>query len=105
MRKLNFNVKNQMIEKDSSCDFCGIVSGTSGYLYASFDFSKEWDGLVKVAEFRRYETSQCFPEMVINGMCEIPKEVLDGKRWCVDVVGKNEDTRITTNKCYVNQEV
>lgn len=105
MRKLKFNVNEQMIEKDGSCDFSGIVSGTSGYLYACFNFSREWSGMGKVAEFRRYETSECFPALISNSMCEIPKEVLAGKRFCVNVVGKNGDKILTTNKCFVNQEV
>ena len=51
MRTLRFTVDSQKIRHDPNCDFSGLVSGTAGYLKASFKFSKEWSGMVKVAEF------------------------------------------------------
>lgn len=42
MRTLKFIVNAQKLEKDPSCDFSGIVSGTKGYLEAEFSVSKEW---------------------------------------------------------------
>ena len=47
MRILRFTVDAQKISPDPDCDFSGLVSGTAGYLKASFKFSKEWSGMVK----------------------------------------------------------
>lgn len=85
-------------------DFSNIVSGSAGYLKCEFSFCSEWDGLLKVAEFRRYENGDCFPVKIENGSCEVPPEVLGGRKWYVNVVGKYISTKITTNKCCINQE-
>ncbi|MEE0782145.1 MAG: hypothetical protein U0M78_10995 [Sellimonas sp.] len=104
-RILAFNVVGQQIKKDPECDFDNIVSGTSGYLYARFTFSREWAGTVKVAEFRQYVTDDCYPVKIVNGICEIPKEVLSGRYWHVTVVGKHGELKLTTGKEKVMQEV
>lgn len=104
MRTLKFDIVGQIIEKNQKCDFSGIVPGTAGYLQAEFSFSREWAGTVRVAEFRHYETSECYPVKIVNGRCTIPAEVLASKTWLVDVVGKRGDMRLTTNKCKVRQE-
>lgn len=104
MRTLRFVVRAQQISQDPGCDFSGIVPGTASYLQAEFSFSQEWTGTVKVAEFRRYETSECYPVKIVNGRCEIPAEALTGKTWMVNVVGKRGEMILTTNKCKVRQE-
>ena len=104
MRTLRFQVRSQQISPDPDCDFAGIVPGTAGYLQAEFSFSSEWQDTVKVAEFRRFETSECYPVKIVNGRCMIPSEVLTGKTWLLDVVGKRGDMILTTNKCKVRQE-
>ena len=58
MRVLKFDANGQKLKKESSCDFSGIVPGTSGYLKASFSFSAEWTGMVKVAEFRKLTSDE-----------------------------------------------
>lgn len=101
MKFLNFKVKDQDIQKDG--DFSRIASGTSGYLYAKFSFSKEWIGAVKVAEFRKFlQDPVSVP--VKNNICEIPAEVLDERRFFVRVVGKKGNMKIRTNECDVTQE-
>ena len=95
-------VQGQQLEKSNSCDFNGIVANTSGYLKASFEFSKEWDGCKKVAVF--YKLDEQFAVPIINKMCEIPKEALTWDSFKVSVVGANENCRITTNKVVVEQE-
>lgn len=105
MRKLKFDVEEQKIKKNDYCDFSNIVSGTKGYLFAKFSFSNEWIGMVKVAEFRRFENSECYSVKIVNGMCEIPSEVLSRKRWFLNVVGKKKNIILTTNKISVSQEV
>ena len=104
MRTLRFSVDSQKIRHDPNCDFSGLVSGTAGYLKASFKFSVEWRGLAKVAEFRRYSTDEVFPAKIINGECEIPAEALRGKKWYVNVVGKRGNIRMTTDRAEVKQE-
>lgn len=51
MRILKFKVENQKIYQDPSCDFTGLVKGTSGYLKAFFSFSPEWNGCKIAASF------------------------------------------------------
>lgn len=104
MRTLRFVVDAQKISPDPSCDFSGIVPGTAGYLHAAFEFSVEWRGLAKVAEFRRYSTDEVFPAKIINGECVIPAETLRGKKWYVNVVGKRGNIRMTTDRAEVKQE-
>lgn len=104
VRTLRFQVRGQQISPDPDCDFSGIVPGTAGYLQAEFSFSPEWRYTVKVAEFRRYETSEYYPVKIVSGRCTIPAEVLAGKAWLVNIVGKRGDMVITTNKCKVRQE-
>ncbi len=38
MRILKFIVNKQKIRPDPTCDFSGLIKGTSGYLKASFSF-------------------------------------------------------------------
>lgn len=104
MRTLKFAVNAQNISPDPNCDFSGIVPGTAGYLYATFEFSAEWRGLAKVAEFRRYDIDEAIPAKIVNGKCEIPAETLRGKKWYVNVVGKRGNIRITTDRAEVKQE-
>ena len=104
MRTLRFSVDSQKIRHDPNCDFSGLVSGTAGYLKASFKFSKEWSGMVKVAEFRKYTCDSPIPVPIIRGECMVPKEVTGGKVWHVKIVGKKGDMILATGNCKVDQE-
>lgn len=104
MRTLKFIVNAQKLEKDPSCDLSGIVSGTKGYLFAEFSFSKEWEGTVKVAEFKKRRRSETISVPIINGRCEIPNDVLTGTKFFIRAIGKNGSYKITTNECYIKQE-
>lgn len=104
MRTLRFTVDAQKISPDPACDFSGLVSGTAGYLKASFKFSKEWSGMVKVAEFRKYLCSEPISVPIINNECTVPAEVTDGKAWNVKVIGKRGDVILPTGNCKVEQE-
>ena len=101
MRILHFRIEGQIIKPNG--DFSGIVSGTKQYLYAQFHFSKEWNGAVKVAEFRRF-LQDPISVAVKNNICEIPESVLSGKELYVRVIGKKKEMRIRTNECTVKQE-
>lgn len=102
MRTLNFIVNAQAIEKDPSCDFSGIVSGTKGYLQAEFNVSKEWAGCKMAAVFSCLGKE--YPQPIMNGMCKIPEEALKWDKFGVRVVGQKENYRITTGEIKVNQE-
>lgn len=101
-RLLKFTVTGQKISKDKSCDFSGIIKGTSGYLYASFIFSKEWKGCKVAASFYCLNKEYAVP--VINSQCEIPKEALAWDSFEVKLTGAKENFKITTNKEKVTQE-
>lgn len=105
MRRLRFLIDKQIIMKDKKCDFRNIVMGTSGYLLAEFSFSKEWNGLFKVAEFRKRGEDTYYPVKIIQNKCEVPKEVTDAPVWTVKIVGKHKNTILITNACIIAQEV
>lgn len=104
MRTLKFIVNAQRICEDTACDFSAIVSGTSGYLKASFSFSSDWSGMVKVAEFRKYVCDDPVSVAIINNECMVPTEVTGGKAWYIKVIGKRRDVIIPTENCRVRQE-
>lgn len=104
MRTLKFLVDKQKLTADPSCDFSGLVPGTSNYLFAEFSFSKEWTGTVKVAEFKKRRGGEPISVPIINGRCEIPSEILTGSKFFINVIGKNGSYKITTNECFVKQE-
>lgn len=103
MRTLKFIIDGQIIEKDPSCDFDGIVPGTNGYLQAEFSFSKEWNGMAKVAGFMtRFQEHE--PQVLDDGKtCMIPASALESKRFKIYVVGKKGNVKLTTNKVSVCQ--
>ena len=50
MRILQFRINGQKLSKDG--DFSGLIAGTKGYLYAAYNFDREWDGCKKAAVFK-----------------------------------------------------
>lgn len=104
MRSLKFNVSGQIVSPDQSCDFTGLVPGTEGYLKAEFSFSEEWNGCGKIAEFRRYATSEPVSAKLVGGECVIPAEALIGKSFKVSVIGIRQGFRLQTNMTEVKQD-
>lgn len=106
MRELDFIINKQSIKYGQDCDFSGIVQGTSNYLLAKFSFSKEWNGFVKVAEFRSgmNATNPIFPVAITNGKCLVPSEVTKSRSWSVRIVGKKDKVVLTTKSIRVTQE-
>lgn len=104
MRLLKFNVNSQRISKDPECDFSNLVSGTSGYVRAKFNFSSEWDGYNKTARFFRGHNEHTVP-LDSNNECYIPTEVLTGQSFRVGVIMRRGTSRIPTNQINVRQEV
>ena len=104
MRTLVFNVKKQIIERAQSCDFSGLVAGTSGYLRAKFLFSDDWDGCAKVAGFFSKDGKE-FPPCVLdnNNICNIPEEALQYHEFKIRLYGKRNGYTITTQKIGIKQ--
>ena len=104
MRILKFIVDNQIIKQDPDCDFSNLVPGTEEYLQAEFSFSKEWSGCVKVAAFWSALGREYPPQEIKNGKtCMIPSEALKRRSFKIQVVGKNRNTKLTTNKLQIIQ--
>lgn len=104
MRTLSFIVKNQIIERDPSCDFSGLVAGTSGYLDAKFSFSSDWDGCTKVVGFSTKNGKEFAPCVLSNGnTCHIPDEALEYHEFNIKVYGKKKGCKITTRPISIKQ--
>lgn len=104
MRILEFEVDRQTVRKKTGCDFSGLVAGTSGYLWAKFTFSDDWDGCLKAASFWSPDGKE-HPLMLKNNACEIPREALEQSTFGVSVTGKRGEYGIRTNRVIVKQEV
>lgn len=104
MRILRFIVSGQTIRPDPSCDFSSLVPGTTGYLKAVFTFSEEWRGCAKIAEFRKYASSDPESERLVNDACMIPEKTLIGNKFFISVIGIKPGYRIKTNKVWVKQD-
>lgn len=104
MRTLKFIVDDQIIKQDPSCDFSGLVPGTEEYLKASFSFSPEWNGCVKVAAFYSAFGWEYPPQVLADGAnCMIPAGALKKRSFKIQVIGRKDDFKILTNKVTVDQ--
>lgn len=105
MRVLNYDVDKQVISKDSQCDYSNLVAGSEGYLKLAFNFSKEWDGCVKVVEFKSMRGEEYTPGYLANGhTCPIPSEATANRRFKFRILGKKEGYKITTNYMTISQK-
>lgn len=100
-RDLVFVVKDQELSKDPSCDFSGLVPGSSGYLRAVFTFNGLWGTLAKAAVFSTDSAESAMP--ITNDSCVIPNKVLKEKSFSIRLVGKNSQQMLQTNRLVVNQ--
>ena len=103
MRTLRFLVTGQNIEKDPYCDFSGLFPGTEGYIQAKFSFDGTWNGCGKIAEFRRFSTSEPVSVKLVGDACIIPAEVTAMRSFKVSVVGVRKGYRIQTGNVEVKQ--
>lgn len=101
MRVLDFNVDRQTISKSDTCDFSGLIAGSSGYLFARFKFSQEWTGYHKVAVFSN--KSGEYPTKIRGGICEVPAEALTEDMFKVTVIGKRGSKYLPCDSTSVNQ--
>lgn len=100
MRVLEFNVADQVLKPVG--DFSNLVSGTSGYLKAKFNFSEEWIDCTIAVSF--YSRGQEYAVILKDGSCEIPEEATARKVFYVRVTGVKKNYKITTNKICVRQK-
>lgn len=106
MRILEFNVAKQRLMKKRDCNFSGLVAGSVGYLHAKFYFSEnEWGNCSE--KIARFWLDDCEHAVRLDkaNSCEIPNEVLTGKKFEVSVIGAAPGYQIETNKISVRQEV
>lgn len=104
MRTLVFDVKGQIIQKDASCDFSGLVAGTCGYLEAKFMFSEDWNGCAKVVGFFLNDKTELPPcKLDKDNTCEIPQEVLKYHEFNIVLYGKRENYFIKTRPINIKQ--
>lgn len=104
MRTLKFIVTGQVIKPHPDCDLEGLVPGTDGYLKAEFSFSREWDGYVKVAAFYNALGIEYSPQPLTDGAsCIIPAEALEKRVFKIKIIGKKDQSKLTTNKVAVIQ--
>ena len=84
-----------------------VVADSSGYLQANFQFTEDWDGTNKTAQFKRTESDLITDgkplffneEIDSNGNCIIPWEVLKGEgTFNVNVFGQKTESDGTTVK-------
>lgn len=101
MRVLNFRADGQVLKKDGNFD--DLYPGSAGYLYAEFNCSRDWLGMVKVAEFRLRLKGDPVSVAVINGRCEIPESICAASYFFVRLIGKKGRVRLTTGDCEVKQ--
>ncbi len=104
MRTINFIVEGQIIKLDPQFNCDDLVPGSEGYLRASFDFSSEWNGCTKVAGFYSLLGTEYEPQVLHDGKtCLIPAEALKKCVFKVQVIGRKNELKITTNKVAVKQ--
>lgn len=104
MRTINFIVEGQIISLDPQIDCADLVPGSEGYLRASFTFSPEWDGCEKVAGFYSLLGKEYAPQVLNDGKtCLIPSDALKKRIFKVQLLGKKQNLKLTTNKVVVRQ--
>lgn len=104
MRTLIFDVKGQIIDKNSNCDFSGLVAGTSGYLKARFLFSDDWNGFSKVVGFFSKDNKEFSPCILSKeNECVIPKDALEYHEFKIILYGKKDGVIITTRPITIKQ--
>lgn len=104
MRTLKFIVEDQIVRPDTSCNFSGLVPGTTGYLQAEFTFSKAWDGYAKVVGFYSMMGYEFEPQALEkDGTCMIPADACTRSKFKIQVLGKRGEDTLKTNKLVINQ--
>ena len=91
---LEFSVRGQMIyyqEKNKA------AAGSNNYLYAKFNFSRDWDITPKYAQFYGTDKNSLPIEVQLeNNGCYVPQEIIKSPRFYVSVYCADAVKRITT---------
>lgn len=104
MRTLKFIVEGQVIKPDPNCDFENLIPGTESFIQAQFSFSKEWNQCIKVAAFYSMLGMEYPPQPIKEDLtCMIPIDALRRHKFKVQVIGRNNEIKICTNKVTVEQ--
>ncbi len=90
MITLTFNIDGQIIKRGDSQP---VVSDSIGYVFAEFNFSSDWDGLVKTALFRQGTTE--VEVVLIDDKCEVPTSAMTA--WRDTQVSARAGNRVTAN--------
>lgn len=105
MRTLRFIVEGLVIKPDPACDFSNLTPASEGYLTAEFRFSRDWDGVRKVAAFYSRLGKEYEPQPLSNGRsCTIPSEALAKSIFKVQIKGRKGDLKLCTNRLAVEQK-
>ena len=95
MRVLKFIVEDTTIRKDPTCDFTGLVPGSTEPVRAEFTFSSDWKSKVKVAGFWSIMGAEYEPQAINDdGSCEIPIEALSKLAFKIQVLGQKRGSEI-----------
>ncbi|MCD8208537.1 MAG: hypothetical protein LUD72_11410 [Bacteroidales bacterium] len=94
MRTLQFTVNSQTLSVE---DASGLAVGSENYIEARFVFDSDWANCAKVAEFDEVSV------LLEDDACVIPDAVLLRRKFSVRVVGRDGETKITTNTIVIRQ--
>lgn len=91
MQLLNFNIKNQIIQR--CCSERIVVAKSSGHVYAAFELDEDWDGLDVTAIFENERQDGLYSVPVGKDPVEVPEAVLvtGGLRVSLEGISKGHD--------------
>lgn len=102
MRELKFSINGQKLSKAG--DMSHIIRGSKGYLNCSFTFeSEDWIGYKVAAVFELQDEEYAIP-VNSSGECLVPDEVTDSSYFKLRLVGKKNDSVLTTSRILISQE-
>lgn len=102
MKTLAFTVNGQKLSKKPSILFSRLVAGSTNFYDVTFEFSPEWDSLVKVVKFASGSIEEYIP--LINNTCKIPERITKFHKFNVSIVGATDDVQIMTNVITIAQK-
>ena len=92
-RTLLYKVKGQRLIPVG--DHSGLVSGSTGYLHAKFEFDELWGSCEKRAIFINGAAE--YPVRIIDDECKIPPQTLTRSSFGVRVTGVGRGLSVSTN--------
>lgn len=95
------DIKIKVNGQVATCGEKTILTASTQFLKALFEFSEDWEGMIKTAIFTRNGVSK---SVILNAedSCTVPAEVIKNGGFIVSVLGVVEDKVITTtNQCAV----